>query len=160
MRPLSRLSSVLSVMLSTPVFEPSTRICTPWKAMNAARVTTKDGMPMRARSQPSRTPATAPKAAAPRMASGQATPCFTDSTAPKQAALDPTTPADRSISPRSSTKIRPMARKMVGAPSLMIESTLLIDEKPLWATAKRMNSTMMAATAGSEPISPLRTLRQ
>ena len=67
------------------------------------------------------------------------------------------TPADRSISPSSSTNTRPMASSIDGAACVTRLARLPREKKPLSAKEKKIARTISAPTAGSEPMSPPRT---
>ena len=130
----------------------------PWNARNVARVITNEGMPTIARSQPMPKPMIRPTAIATMTASHQGHPWRTDSTAMIAAHRPPVVPADRSISPRSRTKIRPIAMMMIGADWMTSASTLYAVRKPWCTTAKNAVMTIRPMIAGIEPSSPPLTL--
>ena len=66
-------------------------------------------------------------------------------------------PAARSISPSSSTNTSPIAMKMVGEDCLSRSEKLASEPKVGCRIQNTMTSTIRPATAGSEPMSPLRT---
>ena len=81
----------------------------PCRPRKNANVTTNDGIPSLATSNPITRPTTAPTASPMSTATGQLWPLRSMATAVKPAAMPPVTPADRSISPSRSTGTRPMA---------------------------------------------------
>ena len=74
------------------------------------------------------------------------------------AAVPAVTPADRSISPSSSTKTRPIAMTMTGAPCWIrlakLNASVKVDGRRAENTT---TSTNRPSTAGSAPTSPPRT---
>ena len=82
-------------------------------ARKNASVTTKDGMPSLDTSVPSTRPMAAPHAMPAMVATHQGWSCLMMNQARTVAQAPPATPADRSISPRSSTNTMPMARTMM-----------------------------------------------
>ena len=69
----------------------------------------------------------------------------------------PATPADRSISPSSSTITRPMASTLIGAACVIRLAMLSLVVKVSLAMLKMTTRTTRPSIAGSEPMSPLRT---
>ena len=93
------------------------------------------------------------------IARGHGQPWFV-ATMPRTAAAVPAVkPADRSISPSSSTNTRPIAMTMTPADWLKRFAKLnwLVNVSPR-SEVKTMTRTISPSTAGSEPTSPLRTL--
>ena len=130
---------------------------TPWNARNVASVMTNDGMPTRARSQPMPKPMTTPATRPTTSASHQDTPCRSISTAMIAEHRPPVVPADRSISPSSSTKTRPIAITTIGAAWITSASMLYALRKPWCTTAKTAVMAMRPTSAGMEPNWPPRT---
>jgi hypothetical protein len=88
---------------------PMTHNMMPCRPRKNESVTTNDGMPSRATSRPMIRPITAPVNKHPSRAMGQAKPFWVMSTPRTAAEVPAAKPADRSISPNSRTKIRPIA---------------------------------------------------
>ncbi len=95
-------------MLIVPL-SPSSHSIRPFQPRKPARVTTNAGTPILAKNQPCSAPMAMPVRTA-RTSDNQAfTPWFTTNTANRVEARPLTEPTDRSISPSSRTKTRPMA---------------------------------------------------
>ena len=69
----------------------------------------------------------------------------------------PATPADRSISPSSSTKTSPIASTQMEAAWTTRFAMLYVVRNRSWALLKTMKSTTRPSRAGSEPMSPPRS---
>ena len=93
---------------------PMIRRVTPCQPRNSARVTTNDGIRTTLTRTPVKRPISVPTTMAARTAQYQATSWRAISTAITAAQTPLTTPADRSISPSSRTKTRPIASRMIG----------------------------------------------
>ncbi len=124
-----------------------------------ARVTSSAGTPILEKKKP----CTAPMATAARMpistASHSLTPWRTASTEESAAVTPATEPSDRSISPSSSTKTTPVAIRPGPAIHLvMLVRLSALRKEPVfhWKMAAMM---IRPTTTGSEPSSPLRSLR-
>ncbi len=143
----------------TEMFVPSSTSTRtrPWKARNAARVTTNDGMPTLATSEPSTVPMITPVRMAAATQTYQGRPALARVTASTAAQTPLAKPADRSISPSSSTNTRPMAMSVTAAPCVNRLAKLIAVTKEGRAAAKTAQSTTRPSTAGSAPMSPPRT---
>ena len=132
----------------------------PWKAKNAAKVTTNEGIPSRATNVPSKKPRRTPTAILATRATYQGWPSLVikiTRTAPVTPAVYP---AERSISPNNKTKTSPIAITITAAAWVIrlakfpgVKNTLDIDPKT-------KHSTTRPRIAGNEPMSPAFTRAQ
>ena len=139
---------------------PAKRSKIPWKAKNAARVTTKDGMPRRATNEPKRKPRSAPTAMLATNATYQGCPWLVikiTNTAPVTPAVYP---ADRSISPKRRTKIKPIAITITAAAWVIRFAKFPGVRKTLDILPNTRHRAIKPKTAGKEPISPAFTRDQ
>ena len=121
-------------------------------------MTTKEGIPTRATSSPIRVPITRPVSRPAGTARYQGAPSTLIVLAITPAEAPPATPAERSMSPRSSTKVRPIASTMIDDAWTMRLAMLIGDGKVSGRRAEnRTKSTTRPRTAGREPMSPART---
>ena len=133
---------------------------TPCQARKKARVTTNDGMPTTVTRNPVNTPIATPTATAISTVTHQGMPCLSISWAEIDAPTPPITPADRSISPSSSTKPTPMASTVIDAAWVSrLAKLLALVNVSHFSAAKTMTSTTRPATAGRAPRSPPRMRR-
>jgi hypothetical protein len=152
------LSTAMITLSNTEMFRPpdSSRSTTPWNARNAARVTTNDGMPTFDTRKPSRKPIAVPMRIDTITETYQTTwwsVSSTHSTAPHRPLVKP---ADRSISPSSSTKIRPIAMMTTCPPWVNRLAKLPAEKNTGRSAEKTSTSTTRPSVAGSEPMSPPR----
>jgi hypothetical protein len=131
---------------------------TPCRPRKAASVTMNDGMPSFATSVPRKSPTTKPTPIPARTAQYHGQPCCVSSTAMMVAQTPLVKPAERSISPNSKTKTRPIAMMVTCAPCWNRLAKLRSEKKLSFAMPKMMQATTRPATAGSAPTSPPRTL--
>ena len=129
----------------------------PWKARNAARVTTNDGIPTRATSVPMVVPMSRPTSRAAATPSGHDQPQSVSTVASTAAQTPLVNPADRSISPSSRTNTSPMAITVMGAPWVSRLAKLPAEKNTGRRIEKTITSTTSPNTAGREPMSPPRT---
>ena len=129
----------------------------PWKARKAARVTTNDGIPTRATSEPMAVPMSRPTARATSTARGHDQPQSVSRVASTAAQTPLVNPADRSISPSSRTNTSPMAITVMGAPWVSRLAKLPAEKNTGRSSEKTITSTIRPNTAGREPMSPPRT---
>ena len=132
----------------------------PWKARNAASVTTNDGMPTFDTRKPSTKPMTTPVSSAAGIAVYQLQPWLVSRIAMTAPHTPLAKPADRSISPSSRTKIRPIAIKVTCAPWVNRLAKLTALKNVSRATPKIRQSTIRPRMAGRLPMSPPRTRPQ
>jgi len=130
---------------------------TPCSARNIASVTTNDGTRTLATTVPRNRPITTPTSRAARIDQYQGQPWLVSRTVMMLAATPPVKPADRSISPSSSTKIRPMAVSVNCAPCWNMLAKLNREANRLLETATMMTTISRPRTAGSAPMPPPRT---
>ncbi len=104
----NRCTGPLSGMLMVPL-EPSSHSIRPFQPRKPASVTTKAGTPILAKKNPCSAPMPIPVMIVRTSASQPFIPWLTTKTANRVDARPLTEPTDRSISPSSSTKTRPMA---------------------------------------------------
>ena len=141
-----------SMPISPPL--PTTTSCKPWKARNAANVTTNEGIPTLATRIPIKKPIIIPNKIAITAAIGQATP-YSDIVIAKKAADKPAvTPAERSISPSNKTKVKPIARVVTVAVWVKRFAKLMGFKNIGLATAKIVAKITKPSSAGSDPVSP------
>ncbi len=95
--------------------EPSSHSMRPFQPRKPASVTTNAGTPILAKNQPCSAPMATPVTIVSSRASQASMPCLVTTTANTAAARPLTEPTERSISPSSSTKTRPMASMPVAA---------------------------------------------
>lgn len=129
----------------------------PWKDRNAASVTTNDGMPTFATMKPIASPMTRPVTSAASVAAYHGQPWNVSSTASTDAHTPLAYPAERSISPSSSTKTRPIAMMVTAAPWVNRFAKLPALKNAGRMMPKNTQSAISPSTAGSEPMSPPRT---
>src|SRR3954470_13784686 len=138
---------------------PISRSVMPCRPRKKASVTMKDGIPIRDTSRPMSVPMTSPVTTAATIASGQLQPLLLIRIAITQAAAPPATPADRSISPSSSTGTSAMASTQIGAAWVIRLAKLPTDGKVSGRSAEKIRArTTSPSTAGRAPMSPPRSL--
>ena len=141
-----------SIPINPPL--PTTTNCKPWNAKKAASVTTNEGIPTFATKSPIRKPISIPIEIAITAAIGQATP-YSDIVIAKNAADNPAvTPADKSISPKSKTKVNPIASVVTVAVWVNKLAKLIGFKKIGFATAKIVARITKPSKAGKDPVSP------
>src|SRR4051794_28952806 len=137
---------------------PTMRRVTPCQPRNRARVTTNDGIRTTLTRTPVNRPITAPTTMAVSTAQYQSMPERSIITAITAAQTPLTTPADRSISPSSRTKPRPIPSRLIGTACtsrlVMFSGVGKVSGR---SAVNRIARTTMPATAGSAPRSPPRT---
>ena len=148
---LRTASSRIGIVPPSPIIS-SIAPCNPRKN---ASVTTKLGIPSRATSTAIASPIRMPVISAARSDSGQAQPRSVSVVARIAAPMPAAKPADRSISPSSSTKTSPIASTVIAAPWLIRLAKLPFDRNVSPSRIPKITtSTTTPMIAGSDPMSP------
>src|SRR4051794_38109183 len=156
-RLLFAIPTITSLRTGTVPPSPISRSVMPCRRRKKPSVTRKDGIPIRDTSRPMSVPMTSPVTTAATMASGQLQPLLLIRIAITQAAAPPATPADRSISPSSSTGTSAMASTQIGAAWVIRLAKLPTHGNVSGRRAEKMTaSTPSPSTAGRAPRSPPR----
>src|SRR3954452_2421969 len=158
-RLLFAIPTITSLRTGTVPPSPISRSVMPCSPRKNASVTMKDGIPIRDTSRAMSVPMTSPVTTAASTASGQLQPLLLIRIAITQAAAPPATPADRSISPSSSTGTSAMASTQIGAAWVIRLAKLPTDGKVSGRSAEKIRArTTRPSTAGRAPMSPPRSL--
>src|SRR3954454_12675405 len=156
-RVLFAIPTITSLRTGTVPPSPISRSVMPCRPRKKASVTMKDGIPIRDTGRPMSVPMTSPVTTAATIASGQLQSLLLIRIAITQAAAPPATPADRSISPSSSTGTSAMASTQIGAAWVIRLAKLPTDGNVSGRSAEKMTaSTTSPSTAGRAPMSPPR----
>ena len=127
----------------------------PCRPRKKASVTTKLGIPRYATISAISPPITTPVSSAASSDSGHGHPCSVTVTAVIAAPIPAVKPADRSISPSSSTKTRPIASTVIAAPWLIrLAKFCSVRNVSPSSAPKMMTRTTTPMIAGSDPMSP------
>ena len=127
---------------------------TPWKAKNADKVTTKDGIPSLALSAPIPKPSAVPITRLTRNAAYQGNLWLFMRRTMDAPHTPDVKPAARSISPRRSTKTNPIAITMTGADWVIRFARFLLVKKYCDENLKIKPRAISPRIAGRAPISP------